>query len=105
MGNHDGALEIIQGKLQARKSPIDDGGFWSPEGGSDWPWPVLLKRLRLMRGLSQRQLAERAGVVQSHVAKAEAGADIRMSTLERLIGAMGCRTTVRVRPFEPFELR
>lgn len=100
---HD-ALEQIQERL-VRKPPLDAQGFWSPEGGLDWPWPVLLRRLRLMRGLTQRQLAEKTGLVQSHVAKAESGADVRLSTIARLIDALDCRLALRVRPIKPFESR
>lgn len=84
---------------------MSDEEFWPPKGGSDWPWPLLLKRLRLMRGLTQRGLAEEAGIAQSHVAKAESGADVRLSTMNRLIGALGCRLSLRVRPVRPFEIR
>jgi DNA-binding Xre family transcriptional regulator len=91
--------------MTPRKPPVDAQGFWSPEGGLDWTWPVLLRRLRLMRGLNQRQLAEEAGIVQSHVAKAESGSDVRLSTIVRLIKALGCRLSLRVQPIKPFELR
>lgn len=37
-----------------RQPPVNAEGFWSPKGGADWPWPVMLKRLRLMRGPSYR---------------------------------------------------
>ena len=53
---------------------VDAQGFWSPQGSLDWTWPVLVKRLRWMRGLNQRQLAEEAGMAQSHVAKTGSGA-------------------------------
>lgn len=105
MTNQTNALSLIQDGISARKPQIDGQGFWSPEGGCDWPWPVLLRRLRLMRGLNQRQLAEKAGMVQSHVAKAESGVDVRLSTIERLIAAMECRVSFRVRPITPFPSR
>lgn len=88
-----------------RHQAVGAEGFWAPKGGADWSWAVLLKRLRLIRGLNQRQLAGMAGIVQSHVAKAESGSDVRMSTIVRLIAALGCRLSLRVRPIKPFELR
>jgi DNA-binding Xre family transcriptional regulator len=84
---------------------FDSDGFWAPDGALDWPAPVLLKRLRLMRGLTQKELAQRAQVVQSHVSKTEAGSDVRLSTMLRLIDALGCRLSLRVRPVTPFEMR
>jgi DNA-binding Xre family transcriptional regulator len=84
---------------------FDAEGFWSPDGALDWTCPVLLKRVRLMRGLTQRELAARAQVVQSHVSKAESGCDIRLSTIIRLVDALECRLALRVRPTTPFEVR
>ena len=45
-------------------------------------------------GLSQTQVAARMGTSQSSVARLESGeADARLSTLERLAGAVGVRLT------------
>lgn len=88
-----------------RKPPIDEQGYWAPRDAGEWDWWTLQKRLRLMRGVTQRQLAHGAKMVQSHVAKAESGADVRLSTVIRLIGALGCRLSLRVRPVRPFEVR
>lgn len=84
---------------------MDEQGYWAPKGGSDWGPSDLVKRLRLMRGLTQDQLAAQSGVAQSHVSKAERGADVRASTLRRLVEGMGCRLDLRVRPVVPFEVR
>lgn len=84
---------------------VDEQGFWAPKGGADWEPAVLVKRLRVLRGLTQRQLAAQAGVVQSHVSKTESGADIHASTLTRFVEALGCRLVLRVRPVVPFEVR
>lgn len=49
-----------------------------------------LRRLRgphLARGSSQRAFAQRAGIGQNMVARAEKGEDIRLSTLEKLAAA------------------
>ena len=49
-----------------------------------------LKAWRAVRGLSQRDLAERAGVVYPLVARLELGqTDPRLSTLHRLAEALG----------------
>lgn len=49
----------------------------------------LLRRARLEAGLTQAQLAQRAGTTQSVVARIEApGANPRVESLEALLGAM-----------------
>lgn len=52
----------------------------------------LLRDARLRAGLTQAQLAERAGVTQPVVSRAEAaGANPRIGTLDRLLRAAGAR--------------
>lgn len=49
--------------------------------------------------LTQRQLAQRAGIAQPTIARIEAGvADPRVQTLERLLAACGHSLEARVRP-------
>jgi len=49
-----------------------------------------LRRIREKRGLSQRALADRAGVVKSTIYEAEVGRHIpRIQTLEKLADALG----------------
>jgi len=57
--------------------------------GAVIPTPEELRRLRLQAGLTQKDLAERAGVSQSLIARIEAGTvDPRVSTLRRIISAI-----------------
>jgi len=50
----------------------------------------VLRQARRRTGLTQRQLAERAGVPQSQIAKIESGAVVpRVDTLDRLLEACG----------------
>ena len=48
-----------------------------------------LKRERVAAGLSQRDLAERAGVTQTTIVKAEQGTIVRPSTVRKLARALG----------------
>ncbi len=60
---------------------------------------VLLRRARARAGLTQRQLAQRAGIAQPTIARIEAGAaDPRVETLERLLMACGESLLAAVRP-------
>ena len=61
----------------------------------------LLREARTLGGLSQRQLARRAGTAQSVVARIEGGqTSPSWATLARLLGALGfeLRTALEVRP-------
>lgn len=59
----------------------------------------LLKEARRLSGLSQRALAERAGTVQSVVARIELGlASPSVETLVRLLGAAGFELAPRLAP-------
>lgn len=50
---------------------------------------AAIRAARSARGWSQAQLGKQAGVPQSHIAKLEAGKDVRASTLLRVLDAMG----------------
>ena len=59
----------------------------------------LLTSARVRAGLSQRELATRAGVAQSTVARIEsAHADPSFSTLERLLAAAGLEMRIHLEP-------
>jgi DNA-binding Xre family transcriptional regulator len=54
------------------------------------PLAVRLADLRQARGLSQAELAEKAGVKQANVSRIEGrGEDIKVDTLTRIVAAMG----------------
>lgn len=74
--------------------PVRDAlahGEAAPADFASWPVPMVLRRLRIRFGLNRKQLAEKAGVSQSLVGRAEKGADVRLSTLTKLYAAVGCR--------------
>lgn len=59
----------------------------------------LLRRARQAAGLTQRELAERAGTAQSVVARIETGAtDPTTGTLARLLRAAGSELRCRLEP-------
>jgi len=52
----------------------------------------LIKEVRIQRGLTQEQLAEKVGMNKSYISRIENSAkDIRFSTLLKIIGAMDAR--------------
>jgi transcriptional regulator with XRE-family HTH domain len=48
-----------------------------------------IRRARRAMGWTQRELAQRAGMGQSHVLRVEQGGDVRLSTVQRLAEALG----------------
>lgn len=68
--------------------------------------PRNLAELRAVRGLTQVQVASRAGMAQSDVSKLERRGDPRLSTLERYVVATGGRLhLVAVYPGVSYEIR
>jgi DNA-binding XRE family transcriptional regulator len=78
----DGAFERIVGLLQ-------NGGKTEP------PDQSTLRRLREVQGVSQVDLAELMGIKQASLSKMERRADMNVSTLKRIIEALGGRLEVR----------
>ena len=57
-----------------------------------------LRHLRTSRALTQAELAERAGVRRSTIARLEGGREARMHTLSRLAKALGVEPAELLRP-------
>jgi len=58
-------------------------------------------RLRILRGLTQAQLAELVGTKQSSIARLESGiAPPNLSFLSKVAAALGARVEVRLSPLE-----
>ena len=67
---------------------------------------ALLQEARKRSGLTQAELARRAGVPQSTVAKIERGRrDPSLSTLERLVRAAGLELRIQVAPHDAHDLQ
>ena len=63
-------------------------------GSSVTPEAVRLAELRQLRGISQAELAERAGLGQPSIARIEGRDDIQVSTLARVCAALGARLRI-----------
>lgn len=82
------------GELMDYADPVRDAiahGESTPKEFATWPIHECLRRLRIRFHLNRKQLAAKARVSASLVGRAEKGADIRLSTLSKLYGALGCR--------------
>jgi DNA-binding XRE family transcriptional regulator len=56
-------------------------------------------RLRILRGLTQEQLAQLVGTKQSSIARLESGRELpRLSFLQRVVEALGGRLIVTIEP-------
>lgn len=66
-------------------------------GRSKPPAEVRLAELRQILGLSQTELAERAGLKQAHVSRIENRDDILVSTLAGVVNAMGAELVLLAR--------
>jgi hypothetical protein len=65
-------------------------------GRTEPPAAVRLGELRRLRKLSQAEVAGRAGIKQAAMARIEGRGDILLSTLRRVVTAMGGRLSIRV---------
>jgi DNA-binding XRE family transcriptional regulator len=68
---------------------VESGGSTVP------PETVRLAELRQGRGLSQAEVAERAGVKQANISRIEGRDDLKVSTLARVVAAMGGTLSIR----------
>lgn len=66
-------------------------------GRTEPPRAVRLAELRQGRGLSQEELAVRAGVGQANISRIEGRDDLKISTLARIVEAMGGSLSIRAR--------
>jgi len=58
---------------------------------------VRLAELRQILGLSQGELAERTGVGQANISRIESRGDLKISTLAKIVAAMGASLSIRAR--------
>lgn len=85
-------LPITAGKILDRLVMY---GMKVPAGVESLPFYHIIKMLRHGLGMSQVQLAKRAGLAQSHLAEIELGhVDLQLSTLRKIFQALYCDTLV-----------
>lgn len=85
---------MYMGTLTDFADPVRDAiahGEAAPAAFASWPVGEGLRRLRIRFHFNRKQLAAKAGVSASLIGRAEKGADVRLSTLKKLYGALGCR--------------
>jgi DNA-binding XRE family transcriptional regulator len=70
---------------------IESGGRTEP------PATVCLAELRQTRGMTQEELAAKAGVKQANISRLENRGDVLVSTLARVLAAMGASLSIRAR--------
>ena len=70
---------------------IETGGRATP------PAAVRLAELRLIRGMTQAELAERAGLKQANVSRFENQGDARLSTFTKIVAALGGSLSIKAR--------
>ncbi len=61
---------------------------------------MLLRELRTLAGKSQRQVAEALGIKQPSLSKLEKQSDMQISTLRRIVQALGGQLNRRQRVFD-----
>ena len=98
-------------------SPISETSFeeWQSEQSKDPEYVAAavelelgyqITRLRIQKGLSQAQLAEKVGISQSSIAKFESGDYVLgLALLRRIAEALDARIDVKVVPNDAFQSR
>jgi len=62
-----------------------------------------LRELRLARGLTQKDVEERSGVLVPYLSSLEAGARLpTLTTVMRLAGALGCKVSELAKPLDGY---
>ena len=94
--------EAFQGYVNANdwhEEQMKDPDYRRIAEGMDPAYQLL--RLRLMRGLTQRELAERVGTKQPNIARLENGrVEPSLSLLKRLAEALGARWELLLVPVD-----
>jgi len=90
-GPHDEHLADYDQAVERITHLLASGGETVP------PLAVRLAELRQARGLTQAELAERAGLAQGNLSRAENQDDMKIGTLQRIVTAMGASLSIVAR--------
>jgi DNA-binding Xre family transcriptional regulator len=85
---HDEVIEDYGQALTRIAHLLATGGETIP------PLAVRLAELRQLRGFSQSELADRAGLAQANLSRFESQEDMKLSTLQKVVAAMGASLSV-----------
>jgi DNA-binding Xre family transcriptional regulator len=88
---HDEYLADYDQALDRIAHLLETGGETIP------PLAVRLAELRQARGLSQTEVAERAGLAQANLSRVENQDDMKLGTLQKIVTAMGGSMSVVAR--------
>ena len=103
--------------LKSHRQYVNEETAKSPELAQEYEkatsearFAVALAMLREKRGLTQQQVAEKAGIAQPMLARYERGQLPTVSTLQRLAAALNARVTllpdeIRIEPVVPRRLK
>ncbi len=89
----EGPHEVFTDPLATARRTAElllENGYTAP------PSEAPIARIRLLRGLSQEDLARRLHVRQAAVSKLERKSNVQIGTLRRVIRALGARLVMRV---------
>jgi DNA-binding Xre family transcriptional regulator len=88
---HDEHLADYDQALARIAHLLETGGETIP------PLALRLAELRQARGLSQSELAERAGLAQANLSRVENQNDMKLGTLQKIVTAMGASLSIVAR--------
>jgi transcriptional regulator with XRE-family HTH domain len=81
-------------ELRAKMSP--EARAWSKKRAREMTEEMLLTEIRNLTGFTQEEIAKKLGIKQPSLSKLESQDDMYVSTLRRLIEALGGRLEIMV---------
>ncbi len=90
-------MSDLQKYIKGRKSRDPEFAKDFDSGYAQFKIGVMLKQARLEAGLTQEELASRLNTKKTAISRIENHAeDIKLSTLEKFVGAIGKRLTLQI---------
>jgi DNA-binding Xre family transcriptional regulator len=82
-------VNLVENHPMYGTSPLWRNWIAEQRAASSFDAGAALRRLRLGRGLTQQQLADRLGMTQPEISKLERRRDVRLSTMRAYLVALG----------------